>query len=99
VTASQLFKPEDVMKQLRQICGTFVLVLALSITAFAGDISTPGIAGETQTPPCAPGETASPPCVAGETQGPPSVAGETQGPGIAGDILGPGLNFLLSIFY
>ena len=87
------------MKQLRRICGSFVLLLALSMTAFPGDISTPGITGQTETPPCAPGETASPPCVAGETNGPPYVAGEINTPGIAGDILGPGLNFLLSILY
>ena len=87
------------MKQLRRICGSFVLLLALSMTAFPGDISTPGITGETQTPPCAPGETNSPPCIPGETHTPPSAAGELQTPGVAGDILGPGLNFLLSILY
>ncbi len=78
------------MKQLPRICGSFVLLLALSISAFPG---------ETNTPPCDPGETNSPPCVAGETHTPPSVAGELQTPGIAGDILGPGLNFLLDILY
>lgn len=80
------------MKQLRRICGSFVLLLALSITAFAGEINSPGIAGETASPPIA-GETQTPP---GETQTPP---GDTQTPGIAGDILGPGVNFLLSIFF
>jgi hypothetical protein len=75
------------MKQLRRICGSFVLLLALSITAFAGETQTPPLPGETHSPPDA-----------GETQT-PGMAGETQTPGIAGDMLGPGFNFLLSIFF
>jgi hypothetical protein len=37
---------EDMMKQLRQLCIGFVLILALSIPAFAGDIPSPGVTGQ-----------------------------------------------------
>jgi hypothetical protein len=48
------------MKHLRRICASFVLLLALSMSVFAGDISTPGVAGETQTPPGIAGELLTP---------------------------------------
>lgn len=61
------------MKHLRRICGGFLLVIALSIPAFAGETLTPP--GETSTPP---GETQTPP---GETNAPPGITGDILGPG------------------
>jgi hypothetical protein len=68
------------MKNLRRLGISVTLVCALSMTAFAGD---------TTSPPCAPGETTSPPCVAaqvtddesvvpGSTNSPPASSSETE---------------------
>jgi hypothetical protein len=61
------------MKSFRQLCSAIVLTLVLVISA---------VAGETQTPPCAPGETASPPCstFVAETQDPSLTAPEDAEP-------------------
>lgn len=63
------------MKHLRRICGGFLLVIALSIPAFAGETATPP--GETASPP---GQTQTPP---GETNSPPGITGDILGPGIS----------------
>ena len=78
------------MKHLQRIGAGFLLIIALSIPALAGNTQGPGNPGETQTPP---GETQTPPCITGETACPP---GETQGASITGDILGPGLISLIA---
>jgi hypothetical protein len=39
------------MKHLRQLCGGLLLVLALSIPAFAGNVHTPGFTEDTQESP------------------------------------------------
>ena len=39
------------------LVGSFTLILALAVSAFAGDIS---------TPPCAPGDISTPPCSSGQ---------------------------------
>jgi len=68
------------MKNLRRLGISVTLLCVLSITAFAGD---------TTSPPCAPGDTTSPPCVAaqvtddgsivpGSTNSPPASSSETQ---------------------
>lgn len=68
------------MKNLRRLGISVILLCALSMTAFAG---------ETTSPPCAPGETTSPPCVAaqvtddesivpGSTTSPPASSSETE---------------------
>jgi len=85
------------MKHLRQICAGLILVLALSLPVFAGDIpsppgapgdiSTPGVAGETQFP-----------GVTGQQES-PGVAGDVQFPGITGEIGMPGLLFALFFFF
>ena len=75
------------MKQLRRLCISLVLLLALSITAFAGDVSTPGVFGDISTP-----------GVAGDVST-PGIAGDISTPGIAGDILTPGLSMFLSILF
>ena len=92
------------MKNLRKICAAFVLVMALSITAFAGEISTPGgpqespgVTGETQFPGIT-GQQESP-GITGETQSPPGVTGDVQFPGITGDILMPGMSVLFSLIF
>ena len=54
------------MKHLRRICVGFLLVIALSIPAFAGETSCPP--GQTETPP-------------GETHSPPGITGDILGPG------------------
>jgi hypothetical protein len=38
------------MKTLKAICTAAILALALSVTAYAGDIHTPGLTGEISTP-------------------------------------------------
>jgi len=38
------------MKTLKAICTAAVLALALTVTAYAGDIHTPGLTGEASTP-------------------------------------------------
>ena len=81
------------MKHLRRICGGFLLVIALSIPAFAGETQTPP--GHTETPPGVTGPQESP-GVAGDIST-PGVAGEMSTPGVLGDILTPGLNLLISI--
>ena len=59
-----LLSKEKNMKTLKRFGAVLVLVSLFSVAA---------LAGEMQTPPCAPpGETSGPPCVApGETHGPP----------------------------
>ncbi len=64
------------MKHLRQICLGFFLILALSITAFAGEISTPGF---TDGPQESPGVTG--------PQESPGVTGDITCPGFTGEIL------------
>jgi|SRR5918912_1669047 hypothetical protein len=94
---------EDVMKQLRQICAGLILTLALSLTAFGGDIQN-GVAGDTQFP-GATGQQESPgftgimdtPSVAGQTQT-PGIAGETQFPGVTGEMPFPGVTGLGLLF-
>ncbi len=56
------------MKHLRRIGGGFLLVIALSIPALAGETACPP--GETHTPP---GQTETPP---GETNSPPGITGD-----------------------
>jgi hypothetical protein len=98
------FITEDVMKQLLRICAGLILVLALSLPAFAGEILTPpagpqespGFAGDIQNPPLADGPQESPgltgeiPC--------PGVTGEMPGAGVAGGIEMPGLSLLAALF-
>ncbi len=62
------------MKYLRRICAGFLLILALSIPALAGDIASPGF---TDGPQESPGATDP-----GETQG-PGYLGDISSPGIA----------------
>jgi hypothetical protein len=70
------------MNQLRNLCAGLLLLLALSVPAFAGEILTPpGAAGPTEVPGRADG-TAESPGVAGDMHT-PSAAGETQFPGVA----------------
>lgn len=68
------------MKNLRRLGITVTLLCALSMTAFAGD---------TTSPPCAPGQTEGPPCassqvteddsiVPGSTTSPPALSSETE---------------------
>jgi hypothetical protein len=57
------------------------ITLALVLTGSA-------LAGETQTPPCAPGETQTPPCTLAPGSGDTTVTGETQtAPGVVDDIV------------
>jgi hypothetical protein len=58
------------MKHLKTLALSFTLILALSVTGFAG---------ETASPPCNPGETASPPCVVQSVEE-ESALGETNSP-------------------
>lgn len=64
------------MKTLRRFGALLVLLVVLSVTAFAG---------ETNSPPCTPGEVNSPPCTApGETSAPPGegqMLGNSTNPG------------------
>ena len=68
------------MKNLRRLGISVTLLCVLSMTAFAGD---------TTSPPCAPGETTSPPCasaqvtaddsvIPGDTMTPPALSSETE---------------------
>jgi hypothetical protein len=74
------------MKTLKAICTAAVLALALSVTAYAADIHTPGLtaAGEIGTP--------------GATQ-PAPAPGDIETPGVAspapGDVSTPGLTAVL----
>jgi len=43
----------ETMTKLRTLASSFIIILTLSVAAFAGDIS---------TPPCAPGDISTPPC-------------------------------------
>ena len=45
------------MKQLKQFCATAVLMMAIGVTAFAGDIQSPSM---TSAPPPPPGDISSP---------------------------------------
>jgi hypothetical protein len=83
------------MKQLRQFCLIFLMALALSIPAFAGDMQN-GVTGETQFP-----------GITGDMSGPgvtgdvlmPGIAGDMQFPSITGDIGFPGIiHLLMSLF-
>ena len=69
------------MKNIRTLFATLTLALMLAGSA---------LAGETQTPPCAPGETQTPPCMAAPTSGDPTTAGETQTPPAGADLLSLG---------
>ena len=71
------------MKQLRQFCLGTLMVLALSITALAGDISMPGVTNGTQE---SSGITVHIPCpgAAGEMQN--GITGDMPTPGAAGEI-------------
>jgi hypothetical protein len=72
------------MKTLKAICTAAVLALALSVTAYAGDIQTPGLMGDISTP--------------GITQTLPGP-GDIGSPGLAspapGDVSTPGLTAIL----
>jgi len=57
------------MKNIRTLFATITLALVLAGSA---------LAGETQTPPCAPGETQTPPCASAPVSGDSTIAGETQ---------------------
>ncbi|MFY9620630.1 MAG: hypothetical protein WAQ99_12545 [Pyrinomonadaceae bacterium] len=60
------------MKNLRRLGISVTLLCALSMTALAGD---------TTSPPCAPGETTSPPCVAAQVADDESIVpGSTNSP-------------------
>ena len=74
------------MKTIKAICTAAILALALTVPAYAGDISTPGVV-------CTAGEIGCPGA---------AVAGEAQTPGItstvAGEISTPGLlDILLTV--
>ena len=75
------------MKHLRQLCAGFVLVLALSIPAFAGDMETTSVPGTIDCP----GITGDIPC--------PSVTGQVECPGIMGEIECPGLSLFLTLLF
>ena len=66
------------MKNIRTIFATLTLALVLAGSA---------LAGETQTPPCAPGETQTPPCTAAPASGDSTITGETQTPPANADIV------------
>lgn len=77
------------MKNIRTLFATLTLALVLAGSA---------LAGETQTPPCAPGETQTPPCTMAPVSGDSTTAGETQTPPAGADILSLGelaLNLLI----
>lgn len=85
------------MKHLRRTCAGFFLLLALSMTAFAGDITNPPVAGEINIPGVA-GDMGTPPVAGGMST--PSVEGDIPSPpGVTGDILTPGINLLVSILF
>jgi len=66
------------MKNIRTIFATLTLALVLAGSA---------LAGETQTPPCAPGETQTPPCTSAPASGDSTITGETQTPPANADIV------------
>jgi hypothetical protein len=68
------------MKHLRRICGGLLMLLALSLTAFAGDMGCPGDMGQPQTQPSS---NATP------SQSSPAVDGEMGAPCKAGDMGAP----------
>lgn len=74
---------EKTMKTMKAICTAAILALVLTVPAYAGDISTPGVT-------CTAGEIGCP----GAT-----VSGDVETPGItAGDISSPGfLNIILTV--
>jgi hypothetical protein len=59
------------MKNLKRLALSLTLMSALSVTAFAG---------ETSSPPCVPGEIQSPPCVAQSVNDESAALGETNSP-------------------
>jgi hypothetical protein len=75
------------MKHLRRLGGGLLLVLALSIPAFAGEVDTPGIAGEIETP-----------GLTGDTQETPTP-GDMHTPGLVGEIGIPGLSLILATLF
>ena len=83
------------MKNIRQICLALSLILALSMSAFAGDIHIPGRT-------CAAGEIGCPgitgpqesPGITGDI-GTPGITGDVSTPGFTGDILTPGIVSLI----
>ena len=66
------------MTKIRTLFAT--LMLALVVTGSA-------LAGETQTPPCAPGETQTPPCTSASIPGDATITGDTQTPPEGVDIV------------
>jgi hypothetical protein len=75
---------EDIMKNLRQICLGLSLILALSASAFAGDILTPGFTAGPQESPGITGDILT-----------PGITGNISTPGITGDMLTPGVVSLI----
>lgn len=69
------------MKNIRTLFATLTLALVLAGSA---------LAGETQTPPCAPGETQTPPCMAAPASGDSTTAGDTQTTTAGADLLSLG---------
>ena len=90
---------EIIMKHLRQIFPGFLLVLALSFPAFAGDIHIPGRTGDVQAPAliCVAGDISCP-GIAGPQES-PGVNGNISTPGIAGDILTPGVRLIFAALF
>ena len=83
------------MKQLLRFCAGLILVLALSLPAFAGEIPTPPAGPQESPGVTGPQES---PGFTGDVQF-PGVDGQTQTPGITGDVLFPGLlSALFSLF-
>ncbi|MDT4896939.1 MAG: hypothetical protein QOH25_2016 [Acidobacteriota bacterium] len=79
------------MKHLRQLCLVFLMALALSIPAFAGEMGAPGVTGTIE---CG---------LTGDIQngiaGDMPAPGDGHSPGFTGDIGMPGIvQFLLSLF-
>jgi hypothetical protein len=75
--------PEDLMKSFRQLSFAAVLTLVLSISALAGDISSPALTGDILTP-----------GLTGDILT-PGIAGDVGFPPTAGDVHIPGLVSLL----
>jgi hypothetical protein len=95
------------MKHLRRICGGLLMLLALSLTAFAGDMGCLGNMGQPQTQTSSnatqsqsssavDGEMGAP-CKAGE-MGAPCKEGDIQNP-LAGEIGYPVTQILISILF